>query len=77
MAGFIQSDTTLGAIRPTGRSAQEQSSFFQAWLFFDILAEVLGITTAAQDFVVDGFVTMKRLHHFTSAYYRNLPQNAG
>jgi len=77
MAGFIQSDTTLGAIRPTGRSAQEQSSFFQAWLFFDILAEGLGITTAAQDFVVDGFVTMKRLHHFTSAYYRNLPQNAG
>ncbi|KAF2472203.1 uncharacterized protein BDR25DRAFT_313370 [Lindgomyces ingoldianus] len=66
------SDATPDTIRLAGRSAQEQSSFFQAWLFFGMLTEVLSVEIAIQDFVVDGFVTTKRLPHYTSAWYKNV-----
>lgn len=66
------SGATLGTIRLAGRSAQQQSSFFQAWLFFGMLMEVLSVEIATKDFVVDGFVTTKRLAHYTHAWYENI-----
>lgn len=66
------SDLAPTAIRLSGRSAQEQSSFFQTWLFFGMLAEVLCVPIASHDFVDDGFVTTKRLPKHTFEWYNRL-----
>jgi len=64
-----------------GRSSAEVEAFFQTWLYFGCLLEILkvaGVQTKAQDFIDDGdelpVVTTKKLPHMLRKWKRRWPK---
>ncbi|KAK6076219.1 het domain protein [Seiridium cupressi] len=61
--------TSSGPLELRGRSLASQAAFFQTWLFFGVLKEVLGHSFAEQDFVRDGYVATAKLPIYTRDWY--------
>jgi len=71
----------LGKENFGGRSSAEVEAFFQTWLYFGCLLEILkvaGVQTKAQDFIDDGdelpVVTTKKLPHMLRKWKRRWPK---
>src|SRR6266699_2791867 len=53
-------------------SRDDESAFFQTWLFFGMLNQVLGVPVPTRDFVEGDEITTRRLSEYTRRWYESL-----